>query len=753
VLHPADVIWRGPVTDPSGTAGGARALVHGLAAEGSSVRLEPRVVAGRVALAQGPLNDLLALAGVEAGPDSAVIHRCAVPMVDPYAPGRVRVAHVCLPSVTVPEGFLQRLSLMDALWVPSTTHADVLAQAGIPRERIGVVPEAVELDRFTSAEPLELPDAHGTVFVAPLEWGWRTEWDSLLDAWCRAFRAGDDVTLVLAFWSPREATEEEIQDEVLEFLARHGHDAGAMADVVLLGRELSEHDMPGLYAAADVVVAPTHSRGGGRTAVEAMASGRAVIAPVRAGDERVDASVGWPVPTASSPVPRERSMFSPAFAGAEWPQADVDALAEALRDAHDRPDERTARGERGRARAVAHGHRAVARGVQQMLAETEPRLAPGGRGLRPAVAIEGAISGVSSLAGINRELARAFAAHGGVDLGLVDTCPIASTHELHELSPVLGGLLPAYPDVTIHHAHPPEFLPRSPGRSVQIAHWEYGPPPADWAGLVRSNLDEVWVVSTWVRDWFVRTGMDESKIKVIPLGIDPDRFRPGIAPMDLGDAAPGLRFLFVGGMAWRKGADLIASAFGDAFTDRDDITLVIKTYGATGPYRSDGCDELIEKLRTRKGGPRVHMITDDISDADMPGLYAACDCLVHPYRGEAFGMTMLEAMACGLPVVIPDMGAARDFADENTALLVPSHTRIIPSFDATGQRMTEYPVVVEMESDELAATLRRVYENPEAARAVGAAAATHAAQHWTWARAVEVISERVAELGGVTMPV
>jgi glycosyltransferase involved in cell wall biosynthesis len=732
-------------------AAGSRAFIRGLVAEGASVRVEPKIVVGRVACTSEWLQELGSLGAVEAGTESAIVHRCAVPAIDPYAPGRVRVAHVSLPGATVPEGYLQRLSLMDAVWVPQGWQADALADAGIPGRRIAVVPEPIELERFGTAAALDIPEAHGTVFVAPFEWGWRAEWDAVLDAWCRAFSASDDATLVLAVWSPRGVGDEDIQAELLDLLTRRGHRTDAMADVVILSRELGEEDMPALYMASDAVCAAAHARGGGRVAVEAMACGRAVIAPVGPGGGSLDATVGWPIAVHAAAVPADRAASSGAYAGTQWMNCDVEALAAAFREAHENVDERAARAANGPHRASAHDHRVVAQTIQGLLANTEPRLGTRTSGSRASVVIEGAVSGVSSLAGINREIARAFMGHGEVDLRLVDTAPAASTREMGELSDTVGGLLPTYPDVTIHHAHPPEFLPRSPGKSVQIAHWEYGPPPADWATLVNTRLDEVWVSSTWVRDWLLRTGMEQAKVKVVPLGIDPDRYHPNVEPMDLGDAAPGFRFLFVGGLAWRKGADLIANAFGNAFTDADDISLVIKTYGAGGPYRSDGCDELIEKLRAMRNGPRVHLITDDISDADMPSLYAACDCLVHPYRGEAFGMTMLEAMACGLPAIMPDMGAARDFADETTALLVPSHRRTIESLDATGQRMTEYPVVVEMDWDDLAAKLRWVNENREAARAIGAAAAHHAADRWTWTHVVEAISERVADLAAVTI--
>ena len=47
-----------------------------------------------------------------------------------------------------------------------------------------------------------------------------------------------------------------------------------------------------------------------------------------------------------------------------------------------------------------------------------------------------------------------------------------------------------------------------------------------------------------------------------------------------------------------------------------------------------------------------------LNDQEMAGLYAACDCLAHPYRGEGFALPVVEAMACGLPAIVTGAGPA-----------------------------------------------------------------------------------------------
>lgn len=748
-----DVIWRGPLTDPSGYASEGRAFVRGLIEEGARVRIEPDIWSNRKALTPGEMEVLADLTVTPVSARAVSVQHTFGRSFDPYAPGSARIGRTMFETDRIPDDWVVRCNQMDEVWVPTPHNRDAFTASGVEADRLVVVPGPFELDRLDpNAEPLDIPEAHGTVFLAAFDWTLRKGWDVLIDAWCEAFRDGDDVTLVLKTWSTsRGLSLAEIEAEAAGRIAATGHDPAAIADIVILDSLLPACKVASLYRAADVVVAPTRGEGWCRPLVEAMAMGRPVIATGWSGPAAfVDDTVGWSLPFSLADVSEEASDEVPTFRGHRWAEPDRPSLVAALREAHDDPAARRARGESARVRAQAFDHRTVARQALARLAGVTPRPAARRRPDRgrPGVLLEGSFLREHSLAGVNRELARALMGSDRVDVGLLDLQGISLDTSAPEMAPLVAAmtdLLPGAPEVTVRHSSPPSFVVPASGKLVVFMHWEFGTFPADWSGLARERADEVWVASRYVRDWAIRSGLDGGRVAVIPLGVDPARFSPFAPPVELGETAPGFRFLFVGGLLWRKGADTLLDAYVQAFTRDDDVTLVLKDFGRMGPYPEQAAEKRARELVADPAAPRIAHWTGALEESQMPGLYTACDCLVHPYRGEAYGLTIVEAMACGLPVIIPEGGPSADYADPSTAFLVPSREAQVTGLDL-GMRQPQAPVVLDTGADDLAAAMRRVYEDRVAARRVGARASAHIRANHTWAHTGDVVEERLIAL-------
>ena len=164
--------------------------------------------------------------------------------------------------------------------------------------------------------------------------------------------------------------------------------------------------------------------------------------------------------------------------------------------------------------------------------------------------------------------------------------------------------------------------------------------------------------SQFVRRMYLDAGLEDDRVHVVPNGVDLERFAPD-GPAYALDAPPALRFLFVGGAIARKGVDVLLAAWREAFAGRDDVHA--RDQGLRRRRRLPRRRPQRRPRRRAGALPRVVYLDADLADAEMAALYRACDVLVHPYRGEGFAMPVLEAMACGLPVIVTAGGPTDEF--------------------------------------------------------------------------------------------
>lgn len=305
--------------------------------------------------------------------------------------------------------------------------------------------------------------------------------------------------------------------------------------------------------------------------------------------------------------------------------------------------------------------------------------------------------------------------------------------------------VPDPPAVTVRFQFPPDFRTPPYGHLVILQPWEYWAAPREWVRVANEVAAQFWVPTRYVRDGFVASGMNPERVFVTPHGIDPTTMRPEGPKLDL-PTEKGFRFLFVGGTIPRKGADLLLDAYLAEFGPDEDVCLVIKEFGAQSFYRGQGLGERIRAAANNPSCPSIVYVTANLSDEQVPALYRACDALVHPFRGEGYGLPIAEAMACGLPVIITRHGAPLDYVNDDVAYLVdatekPGPTEGLASFDLAIPPMWAEPSV-----NHLRQLMRAVFEDRDTARMVGRRASQHMHRHHTWDAAAAVIEQRLREL-------
>jgi phosphatidylinositol alpha-mannosyltransferase len=179
--------------------------------------------------------------------------------------------------------------------------------------------------------------------------------------------------------------------------------------------------------------------------------------------------------------------------------------------------------------------------------------------------------------------------------------------------------------------------------------------PAQWA--VRRHAANI-AVSQPVVEAHAR--YVDADWEIIPNGVDTEFFRPnGRLPADALSQGP--RLLFLGRLDPRNGLETVLRAMPTVLDRFPDTRLVV---AGDGPLRP-----LYERL-ARPVADRVEFIGR--VNGDRPEVYGSADLYLCPTTKASFGITLLEAMACGTPLVVSDITGFRELVSEGAeAVMVP----------------------------------------------------------------------------------
>jgi len=188
-------------------------------------------------------------------------------------------------------------------------------------------------------------------------------------------------------------------------------------------------------------------------------------------------------------------------------------------------------------------------------------------------------------------------------------------------------------------------------------------------------------ISEWTRDLaravLGEIGLDDhgGRLRVVHLGTDPERFRPGVDPTELRNRFEledgGVRWLLtVARLEQHKGVDMVLRALPEIVAGAPDVRYAV---AGTGPER-DKLKKLAHKLGV---ADRVRFL-GAVGERDLPALYNLASVYVGASRRaerlgvEGFGISLVEASACGLPVVAGKSGGIPDAVrDGETGFLIP----------------------------------------------------------------------------------
>ncbi len=227
-------------------------------------------------------------------------------------------------------------------------------------------------------------------------------------------------------------------------------------------------------------------------------------------------------------------------------------------------------------------------------------------------------------------------------------------------STVPGGMWSCpVPHVVTVHDLTPLAVPGDSPKSV-LLNYRYR------LGRILERTAAIIADSSWTRDDICRFyNISQEKIQVIPLGYDRDLFMPRHNPELLANyGLQGIPYILaVGSDKPRKNLLRLVRSFG-MMRNRSHYLVLAGLHG------NDAKKRIVEEALVSGAHHRIKFL-DYVRDEDLPVLYSGATLFCYPSLYEGFGLPVLEAMACGTPVVASNATSIPEVAGQAAILVDP----------------------------------------------------------------------------------
>ena len=276
--------------------------------------------------------------------------------------------------------------------------------------------------------------------------------------------------------------------------------------------------------------------------------------------------------------------------------------------------------------------------------------------------------------------------------------------------------------------------------------------PSGWSSVINKHANLVFPASNYSASVMAKCGVVPDKIKIFPYGIDTDIFRQDQSKLYV--PKDKFNFLYCAIPHARKGIDILFETFLRTFRGRDDVRLIFKTGQKNDSKRAPSfvinVQETLSVAKAMAGGddlPEIMVIAGDFDSATVTSIYNSAHAYVAPSRSEGFGMTVLEAMACGIPVIATAYSAHLDFLTDENSYMIATKDRPAPASMQYWQ-FQKGAVVGDPDLDQLSAYMKALYDKDgkDPARVKNG---LKTASEYTWAKSVKKLENHMLGYLGV----
>ncbi len=209
---------------------------------------------------------------------------------------------------------------------------------------------------------------------------------------------------------------------------------------------------------------------------------------------------------------------------------------------------------------------------------------------------------------------------------------------------------------TNHHLFYDEYN----GPKIAYNVWESTLQPEGFFEKLK-EFDQLWVPSKWQKECTVNQGYDESKIRVVPEGVDVNTFNPNVNTSSHPILSEGrFTFFLAGRWDYRKSTKEIIESFINTFGESEPVDLIVSV---DNPFSNDNLNSTEERLE-------YYGLTDDrIKILHFPprdeyiSLLKNCNVFVSCSRSEGWNLPLIESMSCGTPSIYSNCSGQLEFAE------------------------------------------------------------------------------------------
>ncbi|WHY61378.1 glycosyltransferase [Cytobacillus firmus] len=198
--------------------------------------------------------------------------------------------------------------------------------------------------------------------------------------------------------------------------------------------------------------------------------------------------------------------------------------------------------------------------------------------------------------------------------------------------------------------------------------WETAGVPGSWLPVINA-CNGICVPCSLNVDALKKSGV-KTPVYLVPHGADTQTFNPENKKFTFKEAKNKFVFVSIFDFQHRKNPETLLKAYWSEFTSRDNVLMIIKTYGSSRRKIVNSISNYKRRLGFTGGTAPLRVLTGILPEEQLKGLYTLGNAFILPTRGEGVGLPYMEALSSGIPVIATGWGGQMDFLNEQNSFLI-----------------------------------------------------------------------------------